>query len=277
MRNVKEYFKPATIEEAVTLLRDHPGKGLCIAGGTCVAVEKDPSLDYLVDITSCDLDYIQEQNGQLRIGACTRLEELNQSQLIGNFAAGILAETARWTGSVQLRNSATVGGRIVSISDITLPLVAMEGQIVIVGNSKRTVPLSEFCENPGKILRQGELITECILPREFRNAVGRVLRMSRTRQDMALVGVAAVVIKDNGICKKARIAVKPVISGVMRVSKAEALLEGQTVTTGLINKTAETLAQEIQPVDDYRASAEYRRKISSVYIKRALSACFPKG
>lgn len=277
MRNVKAYFKPATPSEAVQLLRTQPGQGQYLAGGTRVAAAKDPALDYLVDLTTCGLNYIREQDGQLRIGACTTLAELIQSDLIGAFANGILAAAGRWTGSVQLRNSATVGGRIMSTDDLVLPLLTLDAQLVLVGETERTVPLAALAGNPGEYLHKGELIKECILPGEFRQAAGRVLRMSQTSQDVTLIGVAVTAVTANGICQKARIAVKPVISGVMRVPQAEALLEGQPITAERINIIAETVAQAIQPVEDYRASAAYRRKMSSVYVKRALSECFKIG
>jgi len=273
MQNIKAYFKPATLAEALKLLRESPGNGQWIAGGTRIAVAKDPALDFLVDITSCGLNKIQETERQLEIGACTTLEDLNQSDLIHKFASGVLAETARWTGSMQLRNSATVGGSIVTRADIALALIALDAQIVIVGDAERTVSLAEFYKNNNKTLRKGELIKVCVLPGEFRKATGSALRLSRTHQDVSLVGVAAVLFMNNGKCQKVRLAVEPVISGMTRVPHAEAMLEGQAVTEDLINKVVATVTQEVQPVDDYRASAAYRRKMFGVYTKRTLGNC----
>ena len=277
MRNLQAYFKPATVPAAVQLFREQPGRGQYIAGGTQVAAAKTPALDYLVDLTTCGLNYIQAQDGRLRIGACVTLAELAQSDLIGAFANGIIATAARWTGSSQLRNSATAGGRLIAKDDLALPLLALDAQLVVVGETERTVPLAAFYGNSTEMLREGEVIKECILPGEFRPAAGSVLRMSQTQQDVALIAVAATVIVVNGICQKARIAVKPVVSGVMRVLPAEAMLEGQTVTGALIERVAATVAQTIQPLADYRASAEYRRQMSRVYVKRALSECFKIG
>jgi carbon-monoxide dehydrogenase medium subunit len=273
MRNIQTYFKPVTLEEALKLLRESPGNGQWIAGGTRVAVAKDPALDFLVDITSCGLNTIQETERQLEIGACTTLEDLNQSALIHNFASGILAETARWTGSMQLRNSATVGGSIVTKADIALALLALDAQIVIVGDAERTVSLAEFYANQTNTLRKDELIKACLLPGEFRHATSSALRLSRTHQDVSLVGVAAVLLMGNGRCQQARLAVEPVTSEVTRIPQAETLLEGQCITDELINKVAETVAQVVQPVDDYRASADYRRKMFGVYTKRTLGNC----
>ncbi len=276
MRNIKAYFKPTSVEEAVQLLRDYPGKGICIAGGTRVAVAKDPSLDYLVDLTYCGLNYIQDQDGQLRLGACTTLEEITQSELVKRFATGILVEVARWLGSMQLRNSATLGGNIVSKDDLALPLIALDAQLVVVGKEQRTIPLTEFYLQTGNLLGKGEIIKTCLIPAEFRHAIGNALRLSRTRQDVSLVGVAVVLLIENEKCQKARLAVEPVISGIARVPQAEALLEGQTITENLISKVAETVVQTVQPIDDFRVSAAYRRQMFGVYTKRVLSKCLNK-
>lgn len=273
MKNVKAYFKPETPEEAVRLFQDQPGKVAFIAGGTRVAAAKDPSIEYLVDITYCGLDSIQEQNGQLCIGACTTLGNLVQSEVTQNFAAGLLAEVAAWTGSLQRRNSATVGGNLIRCQDMALPLLSLEAQLVILGNGERTVSLADFYASPTEHLREGELLKECIVSGEFRNARGAAQRLSRTRQDVSIIGVAAVVLQANGTCEKACIAVGPVENGVMRVADAEMLLKGQAVTGEIVHQAAETVAQVVQPLDDFRAGAEYRKKMLGVYTKRALRQC----
>lgn len=277
MKNVKEYFKPATPEEAIRLFREQPGKGEYIAGGTQVAAAKDPSNEYLVDLTCCGLNGIQEQDGHVCIGACTTLEELLQSDLIGTFASGILAEVACWTGSRQRRNSATVGANLVLQQELALPLLALEAQLVIAGDGERTVSLSEFYTSNGNILQNGELITACRVPGEFREAVANVQRMNRTRQDVPLISVAAVTLVNEGVCQKARLAVAPVVCGITRVASAEAILEQKPVTKDVISNAVEALTHEVQPVDDYRASAGYRQKMFGVYTTRALGKCFHIG
>ena len=272
MRNVKEYLKPATIENAVTFFRERPGKGAFIAGGTDLASKKDPSLEFLIDLTYCGLDDIQEVDGQLRIGACVTLETLKESEIIKNFANGIISEVACWTGSTQLRNGATLGGTLVTTGDVALPLVAMDAQMTIMGDSERVVSLEAFFQG-SETLEEGEIIQDVRIPLEFKNATGNALRMSRTRQDVSIVAVAAVTMSEDGKCSKARIAVAPVTSGIARVPEAEALLEGNSITEEIMENAADTVRQTIASVDDFRASAEYRSKVTGVYTKRVLAAC----
>jgi len=288
MKNVKEYFKPATVQEAVTLLQQHPGNAACIAGGTHIAVVKDPSIEYLVDITYCGLNAIRREERDIRIGACVTLEELQQSDVVRGIANGILADVACWTGSVQRRNSATVGGSLVLQQDIVLPLLALDAQLVIMGTAERIIPLTEFYTNSGIALQPGEIITECRIPTDFQNACGAVQRQSRTRQDVTITAVATVVTIADNICQNVRIATtpmksdvspmksddSPMKSGIRRVSAAEQQLQGQPATPDTIAKTVAALMQEIDPVDDHRASADYRRKVLGVYTRRALEQCF---
>ncbi len=273
MRNITQYFKPKTVEEALKLFRETPGKGQFIGGGTQVAIDRDPSLEYLVDLSCCGLNHIEEKDGYVRIGACATLEDVNESDLMKSFANGVIREVARWTGSTQLRIGGTVGGSLVVKADVALALMAVEAQVVIAGDSERTVPLADFYTDQGTVLAEGEVIKEVNVPVEFRDAAAKALRQSRTLQDVSTVGVATVLLQENGNCKKARIAVLPVVSGVSRVPEAEAQLEGSAVSDDVIQKVANAVSENMQAVDDFRASADYRKKVIGVYTKRALAAC----
>lgn len=273
MRHVETYFKPATIEEATALLYQYGDSARCLAGGAYVTQQNDPAVKYLVDITYCGLNSIQEQDGQVCVGACATLEDLSQSDLLKSFASGILCEVAGWTGSWQLRNSTTAGGSLVLRQDLALPLLALDAQLVLVSDVERIVPLAECYRQNGEFLHKAELIKECRIPTVFRDAIGKAQRMSRTRQDISLIGVAAMVKQNQGVCQTARIAVGPVATGITRVPAVEALLEGQTVTPDLIARAVEQLTQDVQPIEDFRASAEYRRKMMGIYTKRIISEC----
>jgi carbon-monoxide dehydrogenase medium subunit len=274
MKNVKEYFKPATVQDAVKLLQQYPEKAVCIAGGTHVAAHKDPSIEYLVDLTYCGLNTIREQNAHVCIGACVTLEELQESEIIRTIADAILAKAARWTGSVQRRNAATVGGSVVLPQDLVLPLLALDAQLVIEGSEKRTIPLAEFYTATGTVLQSDDIITECRIPAALKNASGALQRQSRTRQDVTIAAVAAVITRTDQICQNAAIAVTPVESGMCRISQAEHQLQDKPLSQESIAQAVDTLKQAIQPVHDHRAGADYRRKVLGVYTKRALFECF---
>ena len=298
MTQIANYFKPTAAQEAVNLFRQQSGKSRYIAGGTTVAAQSDPSIETLIDITYCGFDRIIEEDGALRIGACVTLETLRQSELIRAYACGMLAEVAGWTGSVQRRNSATIGGSIVTRADIALPLIALDAELLVVRDTQQIVATPDFTD-PGEVkmeeesltqeiravslaefyaadcggLHGGELIEEIRMPAAFRRAAAHALCMSRTKQDRPLAAVAAALLFDEERCQTARMAVSPVTCGARRAPSVEQMLAGATLTDERIQQAAEAAAQTADVVEDFRASAAFRAQMLGVYARRVLAAC----
>jgi carbon-monoxide dehydrogenase medium subunit len=88
--------------------------------------------------------------------------------------------------------------------------------------------------------------------------------------DLAIVGVAVLAITENGTCKDIRIALVAVAPTPLRAKKAEAVIRGQKLDRELIEKAAQAAAGEARPIDDHRASAEYRREMVRVLTRRAI-------
>ena len=298
MKHLANYFKPTAAQEAVNLFRQQPGKSRYIAGGTTVAAQSDPSIETLIDITYCGFDRIIEEDGALRIGACVTLETLRQSELIRAYACGMLAAVAGWTGSVQRRNSATIGGSIVTRADIALPLIALDAELLVVRDTQQIVAAPDFTD-PGEVkmeeesltqeiravslaefyaadcggLHGGELIEEIRMPAAFRRAAAHALCMSRTKQDRPLAAVAAALLFDGERCQTARMAVSPVACGARRAPSVEQMLAGAMLTDERIQQAAEAAAQTADVVEDFRASAAFRAQMLGVYARRVLVAC----
>ena len=298
MKHLANYFKPTAAQEAVNLFRQQPGKSRYIAGGTTVAAQSDPSIETLIDITYCGFDRIIEEDGALRIGACVTLETLRQSELIRAYACGMLAEVSGWTGSVQRRNSATIGGSIVTRADIALPLIALDAELIVVCDTEQIVAAPDFTD-PGEVkmeeesltqeiravslaefyaatcggLHGGELIEEIRIPAAFRRAAAHALCMSRTKQDRPLAAIAAALLFDGERCQTARMAVSPVACGARRLPPVEQMLAGAMLTDERIQQAAETAAQTADVVEDFRASAAFRAQMLGVYARRVLAAC----
>lgn len=276
MKNIKEYFKPTTINAAIALLRYHPGKGRFIAGGTNLVVEKDPAIDYLIDLHQLGLDYIADDADVIRVGACTTIEELYHSDLINTFASGLLAQVASWFGSKQIRNVATIGGNVAegaSAADTIPALLTMDAQVVAVGHTERTIPISEFFRQTGGTVLEDELIKEFVIPKTFQQARGKFLKNAKTHEDIAVVSVTTSVIMHDDRCETARIALGAVAPTPIRIPQAEAILAGQIPTPALIQQAADMVVAQIHPIDNFRATAEFRKTISRVYTIRALSEC----
>lgn len=276
MKNVKEYFKPTSPAEAVKLLQEHPGKGAFIAGGTNLVVEKDPTLDYLIDVRQLGLDYIREDADSIRIGAAATIEQLYASPPVNTLAGGLFTQVASWFASKQIRNVATIGGNVaegLSAADTVPPLMTTDAQIVLVGETERTLPIMDFFRKEGRTVLNQELVKEFIIPKTFQQARGKFLKNAKTREDISIVSVTTVVLMDGDVCQQARIALGAVAPTPIRLPKAEAMLEGQVPTKELIEQIADAVVELIAPIDNFRASAQFRKDISHTYTKRALSEC----
>lgn len=278
--HIQAFYRPSSIPEAVRLLRRGSHQTRIVAGGTDLVVERDRSIRFLVDVTRLGLDYIRQDRSGLAVGATSTMDSLVHSPKIRALADGILATAASTCGSVQVRNVATLGGNLASASpaaDTATPLLVLDARVVMAGpRGRRKVSLEQFFTGPRKTLLNGALLVEIAIP-----ALPRGLRtgwsfqkLGRIQADIAVVNVAAGLAVDRaGRCAWARIALGAVGPTPMRAHKAEALLAGQILTQELVDRVGDAVMQQVRPIDDLRASAEYRREMSRVLVRRALAEC----
>ncbi len=273
-----EYLEAGTVKEAVSLLVRYRGEVCAIAGGTDLVVQmryRDANPKYLVNLkTIPGLDYIVEDAGGLRIGPLTSIRTIETSPLIKE-RFGILSQAAHLLGSVQVRNLATIGGNLCHAApsaDTVPPLLALGTTARLAGpDGERTIPLENLFAGPGKTaLKEGELLTELQIPAPAPKSAGVYLKHSiRKAMDIAFVGTGVVVEMDNGTCKDIRIALGAVAPVPMRAPKAEAYLRGKALEDGVLREAGEIASQECSPISDIRCSAEHRREIVKVFVRRA--------
>ena len=280
MKNITAYFTPTTIEEALSLLREQPGKGKLIAGGTNLVVEKDPTLDFLVDVRLLGLDELREDDEWIHIGAGVHLETLYRSELMNSLASGMFTEMCSWFASKQIRNMATIGGNIAdghSAADTIPPLLALDAHIVLHGEAERVVSIADFLKpEGGSVLQPREIITEIRIPKRFQQAAGAFLKHSKTREDISVVSVTTTMLVKEERCDMVRIALGAVAPIPIRIPAAEFALTGQTLTPELVEQAANIVMNRIHPITNFRGSAEFRQEIAAVYTKRALQMCWDK-
>jgi carbon-monoxide dehydrogenase medium subunit len=179
--------------------------------------------------------------------------------------------------SPQVRNRATLAGNIcnaVPSADSVPPLLVLEAKLKVMSQKgERILPIEDFFTGPNEtVLTGGELLTEIQIPPLPSNGVGIYLKLSpKGSMDLATVGVAALVINEDGYCKDIRVALGAVAPTPIRAKKAEGILRGQRFSDDLIESTAQTAAEESQPIDDHRASADYRRGMVQTLVRRAIN------
>ncbi len=276
MLKITAYHCPTTLQEALELLA---GEGrTVIAGGTDLLVNPRymVGIREVVDIRALDLNYIHEEQGELRIGAGTTMRTVAQNPAIQKLANGILARSAAVCGSPNIRNMATLAGNVASAlpSADTLPsLLALDATVVLVSaRGERIVPLTTFFVGPAKTIREHELIRELRIPIPTMTdqVHGGFYKIGRTAEDISVVNAATVLTIHNGRITGARIVLGAVAPVPLRVPSAEESLTGQLPTEELFQHAATIVRAEVRPISDQRASAEYRQRMSGVAIIRAL-------
>jgi len=256
-----------------------------IAGGTDLMADLHFSShvpDVIVDISRAeDLKNIAMTGEGLSIGALVTHTQIMRSPLIRDMFPA-LVDAAHTIGAVQTRNLGTLGGNLVTgvpSMDSGPTLVALEAVVSIAGPAgRRQVPLAEFWLGPRKtVLKPDELLAEIIIPKQNLSKPTHFLKFGlRKGQALALVNVAASfrVDWDKNIFVAPRIALGAVAPKVIRALKAEAYLEGRTVTPEAMAEAGRVAVGDAKPISDFRASAEYRKDLVAVLTKRALEGAY---
>jgi carbon-monoxide dehydrogenase medium subunit len=272
-----EYFKPQSIEEAVSLLSTHE-QARIIAGGTDMLVDKPHDVKCLVDPSDLNLSYIKSNNDGIKIGTLTPVRDIELSKLLREGAYWIFSKAASELGSWSIRNMATIGGNICNGSpcaNFSPVLMVFDASVKAVGSKgEKIIPIKDFFVDVKKTsLSTDELLVEIQLPKVTSNSLTGFMKLTRqqTRNDLALVSVAALINLDsNGVCQYAKISLGAVAPTPIRASKAEDTLKGKKVDDSVLEEVANVASEETSPISDVRASAEYRKEMSKVLVKRAL-------
>lgn len=254
---------PSSLAEALGMLGDG---ALPLAGGTNVLVDlraKRAQPKRLVSLSRLkELRGIRAHEGAIRIGGGTTVTDLLQSDAIARVAPA-LVEAAQVFGGQMVRNAATVAGNIASGSpaaDLVPPLMALDAELTLVSaRGRRTSPLASYYLDYKKDVRAADELIEDIGWTPPPRSRSLFYKLARRKGDaITIVGVAVTIAAEGGRCTRARIALGAVAPAVMRARDAEAMLEGQALTPALIDAAAQKAADLARPIDDVRASAEYR-------------------
>ncbi|OLB41008.1 MAG: hypothetical protein AUH05_08905 [Ktedonobacter sp. 13_2_20CM_53_11] len=275
MLKIAAYHKPTTLVEAAALLAED-GRTI-IAGGTDLLVNPRYMVGVreVVDIRKLGLNYIRVENGWLHIGAGATMRTVAQQATLQRLANGILARGAAVCGSPNIRNMATLVGNIASAlpsADTPPALLALNAEVVLIGtNGERVVPLDNFFVGPAQSVRERELISELRIPlADCDDLRGGFYKIGRTAEDISMVNAAATLKIQGGTITRARLVLGAVAPVPLRVTRAEEALAGQLATEETFQRAAELVRDEVRPITDHRATAAYRRKMSSVTAVRAL-------
>jgi CO/xanthine dehydrogenase FAD-binding subunit len=276
-----EYLAPETVEEVVELLSRYGGEARLLAGGTDLLLNmkrRRESPRYVIGLKNIkDLNSLNyDKDSGLSFGPLVTVHSIETSPLIKD-RFPILAQGAAVLGSVQVRNLATVVGNLCSAlpsADMAPGLIVLGATLKIIGaEGERHIAVEDFFKAPGEpALAPDELVVEVRVPNPPAGSGMVYLKhMTRSAMDLSIVGVAALVALERGVCREARICLGTAGPVPMRAVKAEGVLTGKRFNEALIEKAAETASRECRPRSSMRASAEYRREMVRVLTEKALT------
>ena len=276
-----QLVEPETLAAALDAVAGRDGDARLVAGGTALVPMIRLGLvkpDRLISLHRLpELAAIRRDGGILELGAMARLADIHTAPLVRE-GWPLLAEAARRVATPAIRVSGTIGGNLCyaeAASDPGPALLCLEAEVRIARSvGGRTVPATDFFRGFYETaLQPGEIVTAIRVPATPGGArSGYVKFTSRSAEDRPLVGVAALVVPDSsGRWLDARIGLGGVAPTPIRARRAEATLRGESPTDAALRATAEAAAREAEPLSDLMGSADYRREMIRVWVRRLLT------
>lgn len=276
------YYTPRSVDEVLDLLARYRREARIIAGGTDLLIELERKVrraTVLIDITRIPgLDEITlDEDGWVHLGPLVTHNRVVGSPLIVERAFP-LARACWEVGAPQIRNRGTVAGNLITASpanDTITPLWAMNATVTLASvRGRRTLTFPEFFSGVRQTaMAEDEMLVDIAFPALGPNERGTFIKVAlRQAQAISVVNVAAVVELDGPVVRRARLAYGSVAPTIVRANEAEAWLAGKTLGEAVIRRAGELAVAAARPIDDVRATAEYRREMVRVTTERALRA-----
>jgi CO/xanthine dehydrogenase FAD-binding subunit len=273
------YLRPKTLDEAVSMLAQ--SRGTILSGGTDFfpALGDQPPQGTVMDISAVrDLRRITSTPDEHRIGGLVTWTEIITSPLPPSFDG--LKSAAREIGGVQIQNRGTVAGNLCNASpaaDSVPPFLALDAEVELLSLAgSRRVPLSRFIVGNRKTVRRpDEILTAVIVPRSMDKATSVFVKLGARRYLVISIAMVAALIRadENERIADARIAVGSCSVFAQRLPELEKALLGLRLRAGLSALVRPEHLSSLAPIDDVRATADYRLEAARTLVARALENC----
>jgi carbon-monoxide dehydrogenase medium subunit len=271
-----EYHRPQSLAEALACLASLEDAKVLAGGQSLMAMMNYRYVTpaHLVDLNRIpELAGIDHDNDRIRIGAMTRQRDLLDSPVIQQ-TCPLMAEALSWVGHIQTRNRGTIGGSLSHLDpSAELPgvLAALDATLEVHGpHGIREVSIHEWpVAYMTPALEADELLVAIHLsPWPVDHGYG-FRELARRHGDFAMAGAAALVTLSGDAMERVAIALVGVDDGPVRLREAESFLSGRDATNEAVRKAAR-FAADVPGIEDVHASAQYRRKIAVVMVRKAL-------
>ena len=278
------YHRAASVADAVSLLSVYEGSARVIAGGQSLMPMLNMRLlrpDALVDVNGLrELAGIRPSGETTTLGALVRYTEIERSPLIAE-RLGLLPGMVRHVGDRQVRNRGTIGGSLAHgdpTGELPLACLVLGAAVMVTGPAgRRQVPVAELYQGPyATVIEPDEVLTEVVFPRSPRHFA--FAEQCRRHNDFAVISVVAVGDREpDGTWSGVRIGLGGIADQPVLAGDAAAAVSGSRLPDESINDAAAAALEVADPPSDVRASAEYRRHLVPVYVRRVLTAMRSAG
>lgn len=278
-----EYIEPKDLKEACQFLNEYPEAKILAGGASLIVLLKNNLIrpSHLVNIkTIPGLNNIEWNNREgLKIGALNRHRDILFSPLINKYCP-ILSQAASKISSPPIRNMGTIGGNLCHgepSADFPPALMALGAKLKLISTKgERIVPIDEFfVDFYETILFRDEILIELIIPNLPPRTAGTYIKLDKTHNSIAIVGVAALIgIDEKEICTYIGVALGGVAPTPIKIKRAEEILLGKKVEDSLLEQIAREVQEIVNPITNIYASDSYRKEMSYILTKRALKESF---
>lgn len=274
LKNVRECFMPDSLQEAINILRDSQGKAAIVGGGLDITVFPRPYIEELVFLDKLHLNYIKEENDEIRIGATVTITDMEKSLVIKNYLEGKVGEILGEVASQLLRNQITIGGSIARghfYSDIIPIVYALRGKIVLSdGKDNEEILVDDFYNGNFRELLKNKIITEVRLKRYDDTYRFGMRRFVRNATDIPLLNAAMLVKVEGNIIQDASISLASRPANAYRFVRGEEFLKGKKISEELAEDLQKFTEEDVDVSGDSRLSKTYRKHLAGVYLKNIL-------
>jgi carbon-monoxide dehydrogenase medium subunit len=273
-----ELFQPGSLAEAAGLLTEYGDDARVLGGGTTLVIlmkQRALYYPYLIDLqTIPGLREIKREPDGVRIGAMVTHRMVETSPLIRE-KAPVVAEAFSRIGNVRVRQTASVGGNLAHADyrlDPPPPLLVLNSEITAFGpEGPRKIPLKNFFRGIYETtLDPGEILVDVKIPTMPVNSKAVYLRFSTlSANDWPCLGVAGLLVKENGRCKELRLALGGLAATPLFIGGLE-FAQDQVVDQALIEKVQQAVDEQVSPISDLRGSEWYKRRMARLFVKKAI-------
>ena len=280
----KKYFNASSLTEVLERI-SQPGQDIrLVAGGTDLLLDLEKlenDVDLVIDLSRIPgLDRISvDEDRNVHIGPLVTHNQCVSSELLRRTALPLVLASYQ-VGSPQIRNQGTIAGNLITASpanDTISPLMALDASVILKSRKgERKVKLRDFYRGVRRtVLEKDEVLIDIEFPAMTENQKGTYEKYAlRRAQAISLVNATVLLTMKDGLISDASITLGAVAPTIIHAVNAEEFLRGKKLNQEVISTASHLAGEDGSPIDDIRSSAEFRRAMITLLVKRGLQNIF---